>query len=99
MTSARSNLSTDMILARIGAGLRQAFHWTLRGLLALSIVFMAGVFAVITAAVGLIIAAVAVFLKLTGTTSTRRKSSERTHTDEAGITLEAHRTARGWTVE
>ena len=52
------------------------------------------------ASAGLIIAAVAVLLKLTtGKAGPRRAQYAGGETDESGITLEAHRTARGWTVE
>lgn len=101
MTAARQTLSVEIVFARLVAGVREAVRFGLKAMLALAIVFMAGVFAVITAAVGIMVAAVAVLLKLTGN---RRRSSGTAHTyraetDESGITLEAHRTARGWTVE
>ncbi|MAN73469.1 MAG: hypothetical protein CME84_05195 [Henriciella sp.] len=100
MTAARQTISTDQIFGRIGYTLREAARWTLKAVLAIAIVFMAGVIAVITAAAGLIIAAVAVLLKLTtGKAGPRRAQYAGGETDESGITLEAHRTARGWTVE
>ena len=55
MTAARSTLSFDAILARIGNGLREGARWALRGILALAIIVMAGMFAVMTAIVGLVI--------------------------------------------
>lgn len=100
MTSARTPISADLFLSRIAYALKEAARWTLKGLLAIAIVFMAGVIAVITAAAGLFIAAVAVLLKLTtGKAAPRRAQYAGGETDESGITLEAHRTARGWTVE
>ena len=79
--------------------MREAARWGLRGIMALAIIFMAGVIAVVTAAVGLVIAAIAVLLRLTGARS--KGPSQHTHTEGPadGITLDAHRTARGWTVE
>ena len=57
MTSARTPISADLFLNRIGYAFKEAARWTLKGLLAIAIVFMAGVIAVITAAAGLFIAA------------------------------------------
>ncbi|WP_084420239.1 hypothetical protein [Henriciella litoralis] len=99
MTAARTNISPEMIISRLGNGLRGIARWGLRGVLALAIVFMAGVIAVITAAVGLIVAAVAVMLRLTGGRNKPQVRPQHAQTDEGGVTLEAHRTARGWTVE
>ncbi len=100
MTAARSNLSLEMFITRIGNGLREVARWGLRGVLALAIIFMAGVIAVVTAAVGLVIAAVAVLLRLTGARPSHGARTKPTSGPEAdGITLNAHRTARGWTVE
>ena len=100
MPAARTPISADLIFGRIAYTVRQAARWTLKGLLAIAIVFMAGFIAVMTAAAGLFIAAVAVLLKLTtGKSAPRRPQYAGGKTDESGITLEAHRTARGWTVE
>lgn len=104
MTAARSTLSFDAILARIGNGLREGARWALRGILALAIIVMAGMFAVMTAIVGLVIATVAILLRLTTggrreTIFTSRTTTTRTEAESDGITLDAHRTARGWTVE
>ena len=103
MTAARSPLSLETLMARAGHALREGARWFLRGVLALAIIVMAGMFAVVTAAVGLIIAAVAILLRLTtggargGAKPGPRPGSAKTEAD--GITLDAHRTARGWTVE
>ncbi|WP_300390439.1 hypothetical protein [Henriciella sp.] len=102
MTAARSTLSFETLIARIGHGLREGARWGLRGILALAIIVMAGMFAVVTAAVGLVIAAVAILLRLTtgGRQQGRQaRKTKRPHTEADGITLDAHRTARGWTVE
>lgn len=99
MTAARQTLSTDLILARILSGFREAVRFTLKAVLALAIVFMAGVIAVITAAIGLIVAAVAVLLKIAAPSRRSGEARSKAETDASGITLEAHRTARGWTVE
>lgn len=102
MTAARSTLSIDTLIARIGHGMREGARWALRGLLAVAIIIMAGMFAVLTATVGLIIAAVAILFRLTNggrreTVFTSRQDS--TGKEAGGVTLDAHRTARGWTVE
>ncbi len=99
MTAARQTLSPDMVLARILTGMREAARFTLKAILALAIVFMAGVIAVVTAAIGLIVAAVAVLLKLASPSRPSARRTTHAETDASGITLEAHRTARGWTVE
>jgi hypothetical protein len=100
MTAARTGVSFEAILARIGNGLREAARWGLRGVMALVIIFMAGVIAVVTAAVGLVIAAIAVLLRLTGARPKAASQPGETQQGPAdGITLDAHRTARGWTVE
>ena len=102
MTAARTtSFSVDTVLSRIGYAFREGARWLLRGLLAITIICMAGVIAVVTAAVGLIVAAIAVLLLLTGARSGTARAT-RTHDariDPDGVTLNAHRTARGWTVE
>lgn len=100
MTAARTGFSPETLFIRFGNGLREAARWGLRGALALVIIFMAGVIAVVTAGVGLIVAAIAILLRLTGARG--KTTVHRTRPDSApsdGITLDAHRTARGWTVE
>ncbi|MEQ9316929.1 MAG: hypothetical protein RLN72_13825 [Henriciella sp.] len=100
MTAARTGFSLETLFLRFGNGLREAARWALRGALALVIIFMAGVIAVVTAGVGLIVAAIAILLRLTGA---RRKpqayqGNARSGSDD-GLTIDAHRTAHGWTVE
>lgn len=99
MTAARTGTSLEGIFANIAHGFREGARWFLRGILALAIIFMAGVIAVVTAAVGLIIAAIAVMLRLTGASPKARRTTSTPKPSPDGITLNAHRTARGWTVE
>ena len=99
MTAARTSFSVETLLARIGYAFREAARWALRGLLAITIIFMAGVIAVITAAVGLIVAAIAVLLRLTGARPSANRKPRSPKIDPDGVTLNAHRTPRGWTVE
>ncbi len=62
------------------------------------VVLAAGVLAVATAVIGLILALAAIVI---GLASGKRPVAERagTSTTEDGVTLEAHRTPDGWTVE
>ncbi|WP_143435394.1 hypothetical protein [Henriciella aquimarina] len=99
MTAARSTLSMESLFARVGNALREGARWGLRGILALAIIVMAGMIAVVTAAIGLVIATVALLLRLTGARSVSMGRTKSPRTEADGITLDAHRTARGWTVE
>lgn len=63
-----------------------------KGMLAVAIVVMAGIIAVATAAAGIALAAFALILRLSGSSSQERA-------DNGTITLEAKKTPRGWTVE
>ena len=99
MTAARSSFSFDVILSRLANGFREVARWGLRGVIALAVIVMAGMIAVVTAAIGLIIAAVAILLRMTGARRSTTVRRERTKTEADGITLDAHRTASGWTVE
>ncbi len=68
-------------------------------ILAAAIIVSAGVLAVMTAIAGLMIAGLALLMGLAG--RRRRPNMPRSDANgfEAGRTLEARRTARGWTVE
>jgi hypothetical protein len=69
-----------------------------KALLAVMIIFMAGFIAIATAMAGLALAGTALLMRLfggeRGTTTTYHET-----TDGQGITLEARKTPRGWTVE
>ena len=99
MTAARSSLSLHGIVSRIGYGLREVARWGLRGVIALAVIVMAGMIAVVTAAIGLIIAAVAILLRLAGARPSASMNRKPPKTESDGVTLDAHRTASGWTVE
>lgn len=78
--------------------LRMAGIWLSKAMLAVAIVFVAGVIAVATATVGIALAMAALLMRVFGnhrdqTTSVHEKA------DGAGLTLEARKTPRGWTVE
>ena len=67
--------------------------------LALAIVFMAGLIAVATAAAGIALAAFALILRLSGSTAGGRPMRYEETAENGTITLEAKKTPRGWTVE
>lgn len=79
--------------------MRQMGNLFTKGILAIAIIFMAGLIAVATAAAGIALAAFALILRLSGS----KQGSDRTHYEEnaenGAITLEAKKTPRGWTVE
>lgn len=67
--------------------------------LAVMIVLAAGLLAVATAVAGLFLATAAIVIRLTG--ARRHRAAKATAGADSGdtVTLEAHRTAHGWTVE
>lgn len=83
--------------------LRQMGNLLTKGILAIAIIFMAGLIAVATAAAGIALAAFALILRLSGSTSGSKSRSDSTRyeetADNGAITLEAKKTPRGWTVE
>ena len=91
--SARFGLpqSALALLRRIGV-------FASRGALALVILFMAGIIAVATAAAGMALAIVALLMRLFGTPYGSRPAMDE-RPDGNGVTLEARKTPRGWTVE
>ncbi|MEO1553145.1 MAG: hypothetical protein AAFR82_04365 [Pseudomonadota bacterium] len=70
-----------------------------KGVLAVAIVFMAGLIAVATAAVGIALAAFALILRLSGSDRRDTKTRYQEHAENGAVTLEAKKTPRGWTVE
>ncbi|MEL6724117.1 MAG: hypothetical protein AAFZ74_00255 [Pseudomonadota bacterium] len=79
--------------------LRRIGNLFAKGVLAVAIVFMAGLIAVATAAAGLALAAFALILRLSGSSSQDRETRYEETAENGTITLEAKRTPRGWTVE
>jgi len=79
--------------------LRQAGNLMAKGLLAVAIIFMAGMIAVATAVAGIALAAFAVILRLSGSKADAPHTRYQETTDNGTITLEAKKTPRGWTVE
>lgn len=79
------------------AFLRRVGSLVAKALLAIAIIFAAGIIAVATAAAGIALATVALLMGLFG--SKKPHQSESADTEATGITLEARRTAHGWTVE
>ncbi|MEO0465121.1 MAG: hypothetical protein AAF216_01155 [Pseudomonadota bacterium] len=86
----------ETIIANLRAALAFVAKIAIAGLL----VVAAGLLAMVTAVFGLVIAGIAVLLRFTGWgragMATRRTADRQ---DGDTITLEAHRTAHGWTVE
>lgn len=79
--------------------LRQLGNLFAKGVLAVAIIFMAGLIAVATAAAGIALAAFALFLRLSGSKSGSQNTRFEETVDNGTITLEAKKTPRGWTVE
>ena len=79
--------------------LRQLGNLFAKGVLAIAIIFMAGLIAVATAAAGIALAAFAVILRLSGSKAEPNNTRFEEKADNGTITLEAKRTPRGWTVE
>ncbi len=79
--------------------LRRAGNLVAKGVLAIAIVFMAGMIAVATAVAGLALPAFAVILGLSGSKADAPRTRYEETADNGTITLEAKKTPRGWTVE
>ena len=78
-------------------GLKQGLNWFAKGLIALALIVLAGLLAVMTAIAGMVIASAALLIRLTG--SKRRSERYTVREDGEGLTHEASKTPRGWTVE
>lgn len=70
-----------------------------KGVLAMAIIFMAGLIAVATAAAGIALAAFALILRLSGSQNRAPQPRYEEHAENGAVTLEAKKTPRGWTVE
>ncbi|MEO0607418.1 MAG: hypothetical protein AAFY82_04250 [Pseudomonadota bacterium] len=79
--------------------LRQMGNLLTKGMLAIAIIFMAGLIAVATAAAGIALAAFALILRLSGSQRGPDGTRYEETADNGAITLEAKKTPRGWTVE
>lgn len=79
--------------------LRRAGNLMAKGVLAVAIIFMAGMIAVATAVAGLALAAFAIILRLSGSRDDAPQTRYEETADNGTITLEAKKTPRGWTVE
>ena len=78
--------------------LRRVGLFASRSALALVILFMAGIIAVATAAAGMALAIVALLMRLFGAPYTGGPAATE-RPDGDGLTLDARKTPRGWTVE
>lgn len=79
------------------AALRRLISFAIKSAAALFILVMASIIAIATAAAGLAIATVAVLIGLFG--SRPERSNVFDESDSQGMTLNARKTPRGWTVE
>lgn len=79
--------------------LRRVGNVLTKGVLAVAIIFMAGLIAVATAAAGIALAAFALILRLSGSRSDAPETRFEETAENGVITLEAKKTPRGWTVE
>ena len=70
-----------------------------KGILAIAIIFMAGLIAVATAAAGIALAAFALMMRLSGSKQASNGERYEERAENGTITLEAKKTPRGWTVE
>jgi hypothetical protein len=70
-----------------------------KGVLAVAIIFMAGLIAVATAAAGIALAAFALILRLSGSKDRDSQTHYEERAENGAVTLEARKTPRGWTVE
>ncbi|MEM1086148.1 MAG: hypothetical protein AAGH90_00340 [Pseudomonadota bacterium] len=77
--------------------LKQGLSWFAKGLIALALIVLAGLLAVMTAIAGMVIASAALLIRLTG--SDRHADKYDVRQEGEGLTLEARKTPRGWTVE
>lgn len=79
--------------------LRNMGNFLAKGVLALAIIFMAGLIAVATAAAGIALAAFALILRISGSSTDGRSTRYEESAENGTVTLEAKKTPRGWTVE
>lgn len=79
--------------------LRNMGNFLAKGILALAIIFMAGLIAVATAAAGIALAAFALILRISGSSTDGRNTRYEESAENGTVTLEAKKTPRGWTVE
>ena len=78
------------------AALRAGLALFLQVMIGMMLVLTAGIVAVMTAIAGVLIGTAALVMRFAGGRRGRRRAEE---AGEATMTLEAHRTPRGWTVE
>jgi hypothetical protein len=83
-------------IASLLAALRMGVALAVQVLAGLMLVLVAGLVALVTAIAGITLAAAAIAMRLTASRQARRSQ---TSPVAEGITLEARRTPRGWTVE
>lgn len=96
MTQTHTRLDTHSAASRAGLFARQITSGIAKLTLAAMIVMAAGLVAMMTAIAGLMIAGVALVMRFT---APRRELQPVRVRETEGVTLNARRTPRGWTVE
>ncbi|MEM9053910.1 MAG: hypothetical protein AAGB16_01180 [Pseudomonadota bacterium] len=91
--AAPSGFPQNLILA-----FQQGLRWFAKGMLAVALIMLAGLLAVMTAIAGLVLAAFALLVRISGSKADDVQTYDVREEGDA-ITLEARRTPRGWTVE
>ena len=96
MTLNETKLPADGILESLMQNLRTGLSFMAKLAIATLLILAAGILAVATAIVGLVIASIALLLRFVGRAGPRRPNWRESN---GTVTLEAHRTAHGWRVE
>ncbi len=97
MTANASARFTDNALARLGEGIQAGLRLLARIVLGGLFIVAAGIVALATAGLGLLIAFAAIIMRLSR--SGKRDGARPGPQAADGFVLEARRSARGWTVE
>lgn len=79
--------------------MRQVSRFVIRGGVALTLIFLAGMLAVATAIAGITLALVALLIRFFGTSDDTRVQTRAEAGPDGTVTLNARKTPRGWTVE
>lgn len=98
MTIQQKRYASNAFFEAFAGHLRRGLLLAGRLILGAFIIMAAGVLAVATAVAGLVITAIAVVIGLLGRRHLARERRPQSGSG-SGVTLDAHRTPRGWTVE
>lgn len=98
MTINQTRSHSGVHFEALAGSLRRGLSFAGRLILAAFIIIAAGILAVATAVAGLVLAVIALVIGLLGRRRLARAGRQQAEPG-AGVTLDARRTARGWTVE